>query len=264
MAAYFRVGNRSEQGHVRSRVVFVFLSLMNVGVPGGPHAGAAAALVVDWVSLKGRAARHALFSASAMIVAVAMAQVAYVGTPGSQGMHMAARFVLTATVLFLGISFPSTFVEAPEEHRRMGLFWKERYLWMLPYYVGMAVLAGLFTAASELFRGWQIPFITFLAGYLVYRSYRLYMGRLEDGRLHAEEVASLHLRTIEALALAIDAKDETTHDHLQRVQVYAVEIARIVLGAGSDRGSSGCVASPRHRQTGRARAHHLEARAPDS
>ncbi len=139
---------------------------------------------------------------------------------------MAARFVLTATVLFLGISFPSTFVEAPEEHRRMGLFWKERYLWMLPYYVGMAVLAGLFTAASELFRGWQIPFITFLAGYLVYRSYRLYMGRLEDGRLHAEEVASLHLRTIEALALAIDAKDETTHDHLQRVQVYAVEIAR--------------------------------------
>jgi len=108
----------------------------------------------------------------------------------------------------------------------MGPYWKERYLWMLPYYVGMAVLAGLFTAASELFRGWQIPFITFLAGYLVYRSYRLYMARLEDGRVHAEEVASLHLRTIEALALAIDAKDETTHDHLQRVQVYAVEIAR--------------------------------------
>ena len=36
----------------------------------------------------------------------------------------------------------------------------------------------------------------------------------------------LHLRTIEALALAIDAKDHTTHDHLQRVQLYAVEIGR--------------------------------------
>ena len=39
-------------------------------------------------------------------------------------------------------------------------------------------------------------------------------------------MASLHLRTIEALALAIEAKDHTTHDHLQRVQVYAVEIGK--------------------------------------
>jgi diguanylate cyclase (GGDEF)-like protein/putative nucleotidyltransferase with HDIG domain len=34
------------------------------------------------------------------------------------------------------------------------------------------------------------------------------------------------LRTIEALSLAIEAKDHTTHDHLRRVQVYAVEIAK--------------------------------------
>ena len=36
----------------------------------------------------------------------------------------------------------------------------------------------------------------------------------------------LHLRTIEALALAIEAKDHTTHDHLQRVQVYAIEMGK--------------------------------------
>jgi diguanylate cyclase (GGDEF)-like protein/putative nucleotidyltransferase with HDIG domain len=39
-------------------------------------------------------------------------------------------------------------------------------------------------------------------------------------------MAALHLRTIEALALAIEAKDHTTHDHLQRVQVYAVEVGK--------------------------------------
>ena len=37
---------------------------------------------------------------------------------------------------------------------------------------------------------------------------------------------TLHLRTIEALALAIEAKDHTTHDHLQRVRVYAIEVAK--------------------------------------
>jgi len=46
------------------------------------------------------------------------------------------------------------------------------------------------------------------------------------GKAHAEQMAALHLRTIEALALAIEAKDHTTHDHLRRVQVYAVEIGR--------------------------------------
>src|SRR3989454_12837273 len=39
-------------------------------------------------------------------------------------------------------------------------------------------------------------------------------------------MANLHLRTIEALALAIEAKDHTTHDHLQRVRVYAIEVAK--------------------------------------
>ena len=41
-----------------------------------------------------------------------------------------------------------------------------------------------------------------------------------------EEVCALHLRTIEGLALAIDAKDHTTHEHLHRVRTYAVEIAK--------------------------------------
>src|SRR5213079_1428005 len=48
-----------------------------------------------------------------------------------------------------------------------------------------------------------------------------------------EEMAALHLRTIEALALAIEAKDDTTNEHLQRVQVYALQLGRkIGLGPG--------------------------------
>jgi diguanylate cyclase (GGDEF)-like protein/putative nucleotidyltransferase with HDIG domain len=64
------------------------------------------------------------------------------------------------------------------------------------------------------------------AVYLIYRSYRLYLGKLEDEKRHVEEMANLHLRTIEALALAIEAKDHTTHEHLQRVRVYAIELAK--------------------------------------
>src|SRR5207248_8381804 len=49
---------------------------------------------------------------------------------------------------------------------------------------------------------------------------------LENEKRHVEAMAGLHLRTIEALALAIEAKDHTTHDHLCRVRIYAIEVAK--------------------------------------
>jgi putative nucleotidyltransferase with HDIG domain len=49
---------------------------------------------------------------------------------------------------------------------------------------------------------------------------------VEAEKRHVEQVCALHLRTIEGLALAIDAKDHTTHQHLHRVRTYAVEVAK--------------------------------------
>jgi diguanylate cyclase (GGDEF)-like protein/putative nucleotidyltransferase with HDIG domain len=79
---------------------------------------------------------------------------------------------------------------------------------------------------ADRYLSWQTVLLTGPVVYLIYRSYRLYLERLEDERRHAEEVSGLHLRTIEALALAIEAKDNTTSDHLRRVQVYAMEMAK--------------------------------------
>jgi putative nucleotidyltransferase with HDIG domain len=73
--------------------------------------------------------------------------------------------------------------------------------------------------------GWQSSLLVLPPIYLMYRSYRLYLGKLETEKVHAQQVSQLHLRTIEALALAIEAKDETTGEHLQRVRVYAMELA---------------------------------------
>ena len=42
----------------------------------------------------------------------------------------------------------------------------------------------------------------------------------------ANRISELHLATIEALALAIDAKDQTAHNHIRRVELYAVGLAR--------------------------------------
>ncbi len=47
----------------------------------------------------------------------------------------------------------------------------------------------------------------------------------EEQRAHAEQVARVNRRAIQTLALAIEAKDQTTAQHLQRVEVYAVGVA---------------------------------------
>jgi len=108
----------------------------------------------------------------------------------------------------------------------------ECYFWSFPYYLVGAGIAGGIGWFNTKFN-WETSLLLVPAVYLIYRSYRLYLGKLEDEKRHVEEMANLHLRTIEALAVAIEAKDQTTHDHLQRVRVYAIEVAK-ELGVKDD------------------------------
>jgi diguanylate cyclase (GGDEF)-like protein/putative nucleotidyltransferase with HDIG domain len=58
------------------------------------------------------------------------------------------------------------------------------------------------------------------------RVYRAFAARLEEERSHARRMAELQMATIEALALAIDAKDQSAPNHIRRVQTYAAGVAR--------------------------------------
>ncbi len=107
------------------------------------------------------------------------------------------------------------------------------YFWSFPYYLVGAGIAGAIGWFNREFN-WETSLLFVPAMYLIYGSYRLYLGKLEDEKRHVEEIADLHLRTIEALALAIEAKDQTTHEHLQRVRVYAIEVAKELGMKGND------------------------------
>ncbi len=118
------------------------------------------------------------------------------------------------------------------EGKRLRKILVECYFWSFPYYLVGAGIAGAIGWFNHIFY-WETSLLLVPAIYVIYRSYRLYLGKLEDEKRHVEEMASLHLRTIEALALAIEAKDHNTHDHLRRVRVYAVEVAK-ELGVTDD------------------------------
>jgi diguanylate cyclase (GGDEF)-like protein/putative nucleotidyltransferase with HDIG domain len=62
--------------------------------------------------------------------------------------------------------------------------------------------------------------------YFGLRAYRIVRARFRAEQRRAEQLAELHLATIEALARAIDAKDGTAENHIRRVQLYAAAVAR--------------------------------------
>ncbi len=145
----------------------------------------------------------------------------------------APALLLTASLAyFLVNSLSIAGIVRLTEGRRPWKGWCERLLWTAPQYLLGAALAGLIQFCIER-TGWQWALLTLPALFLIYTSYRLYLGRLEEEKKHVSQMADLHLRTIEALAVAIEAKDDTIHRHLQRVQAYAIEVAK-ELGASDD------------------------------
>ncbi len=64
-----------------------------------------------------------------------------------------------------------------------------------------------------------------VAMYLLARAHGITLRRVEEERRDALRMAELHFATIEALALAIDAKDHTAQHHVRRVQSFATRLA---------------------------------------
>lgn len=172
-----------------------------------------------------------VFNISSVWISLLLAQIVYLRMEVLSA-EPAPALITAAAVYFLVNTWIVTVIIALTEQKTLVNVWKECFFWSFPYYLMGGGLASMFVLCLRS-AGWTSALFILPLIYLIHRSYRLYMERLESQRDHAEELAALHLRTIETLALAIEAKDQTTHDHLQRVRIYAHEIG-VELGLSED------------------------------
>ena len=111
--------------------------------------------------------------------------------------------------------------------------WRRNLMWLsLNYLGGASVALILVTYARDVSFATVLALVPMLV--VLYLTFRTSWGRLEDANRHVTQLNELYLSTIEALAMAVDAKDQITHGHIRRVQVYAVELARR-LGVSEER-----------------------------
>ena len=101
--------------------------------------------------------------------------------------------------------------------------WKKEFPWYLPFYFVGAVLAAMTNLFTGRF-GWATALLLIPVVYTIYRAYNVQMSRLKERAQHLEETQALHHRTIEGLSMAIEAKDQNTHEHLFRVRSYVEEV----------------------------------------
>jgi len=94
--------------------------------------------------------------------------------------------------------------------------WRRDILWTFPYYVVGGSLAVLF----------PLPNVQPLVLVGAWLGFRAFEARLERNHAARQSTASLHLRTIEALSLAIEARDKPQLHRSRRVPIYAAALAR--------------------------------------
>jgi diguanylate cyclase (GGDEF)-like protein/putative nucleotidyltransferase with HDIG domain len=135
------------------------------------------------------------------------------------------RFALAAGACFAAGSIASVVVSPPETRMTIRALANSSRFWTLPYYLLSGAVTGIYAVCVRT-SGWPAALAYAPFVFLLWRVYKVYMARLESHRELSKDVEGLHLRTIETLALAIGARDQEMSRHLERVQVYAVEMGK--------------------------------------
>jgi putative nucleotidyltransferase with HDIG domain len=129
----------------------------------------------------------------------------------------ASYFVVNSSLVAIAVSF--------EEPGTPLSVWKNNFAWIGLNYLGGASVALLLVTYRQSIDMTALSVIVPLL-VITYLTVRTSLGRLADAHHHVAQVNELYLSTIETLAMAVDAKDQITHGHIRRVQVYATEVAK--------------------------------------
>jgi putative nucleotidyltransferase with HDIG domain len=218
---------------------FVFSAVLMFGPAAATMVVALDSLIISlWIHRTSHRAVRALFNLSAPTISVWLASQVFFSLANVDPLAYAPRPILPllvpllvlAVIYFLLNSWLIALAVALERRLSAVSIWRNNFLWLsLNYFSGASVAALLLPylqGAAQVFdfvRGIAFLLPLCLISYLTFKTS---LGRVEDATKHLSELNRLYLSTIETLAMAIDAKDQITHGHIRRVQIFAVGLAR--------------------------------------
>ena len=212
---------------------FVFASVLAFGPSVATVIVAIDSIVATlWMRPEHRSLLRSLFNLASVALSIWLASHAFywlAGTTPGENLPLVAAWsyrssrspLSTFSINSWLVAFALSFEK--DIKRRSDLWW-ENFPWLsLNYFGGVSVAALLVSHSSSI----DLNTVGIILPLLVI-TYLTYRPRWPDSltrRDTSRRSMILYLSTIEALAMAVDAKDQITHGHIRRVQVYAVELA---------------------------------------
>ena len=224
---------------------FVFLGIILLGVPAGVVLGALDLLTSSLRTTRRATSRLAAPAASALTV-FAAGHLFYLALALESGVtrhpvgvsdplplaQLILPLVLLALVQYALNSFLVATLLAVKGRRSVWRCWRDGYLWTSwTFFAGALAAAAAYAAIMSFGVLYVILSAPVIAATVA--TYRTFFERVNEQAREAAELGRLHLATVEALAAAIDAKDQTTHHHVRRVQIYCSRMGELLgLSAG--------------------------------
>ena len=203
----------------------------------GPSAGAATAaldgMVLSYRMLSRRTAVRVLFNVASPAIGTWVAAQAFFfvagDRPGLEGDWAALRLLASLTLFgVLAFGFNTGIVARAvsfEQRRPVVAFWREHFsgLWV-SYFAGVfgAMLLLVLSRVGTM----EVVVLIAPLPVLLYVTFKHALGRAQDQISYLGKLNKVYVAAIEALAQAIDAKDQVTHDHIRRVQDQSIRLAR--------------------------------------
>jgi signal transduction histidine kinase len=200
------------KGTISVAFFFVLFAVTQFSLPETIVLGAGASLVQClWRPKKRVRTVEIFFNVSSIAMAVTVARLIYYPPVVSvQSLVIPSlRLIVAAAAYFILNTLSIAVVISLTTAQSVSQVWKESYLWSLPYYLVGASIIAAFQYLVRRF-GVQIPIVAVPLIYGIYRSFQVYVGRLEDERKHAQELVTIHERTIAVLEAAKQKAEEAT------------------------------------------------------
>jgi putative nucleotidyltransferase with HDIG domain len=213
---------------------FIILSALLVGPAAGALTAAVDGLVLSFRMVKGlRTVSRVLFNIACLAIATWVSSTVYFDLVGGshpvrEGPLGALRLLLSMVVFgTLHYALNSCLVAtAVALERRMSVvtIWQKHFssLWMSSFGGTFAAMLTIVLARESAL---EVLILIAPLPVILYVSLRHALGRSQDQIDHLGKMNRVYVATIEALAQAVDAKDQVTHDHVRRVQEKSLLLA---------------------------------------
>ena len=141
--------------------------------------------------------------------------------------HLLGALALMAMLHYFVNGFSIATIYALRTRSPILKSWRDGYLWTWWSFLASAIATAVIYVALTRY-GFIYVLLSLPVLAATFWTYKIYFERVNSKTREAEELSRLHLATVEALATAIDAKDQTTHFHVRRVQIYAEGIGKLL------------------------------------